>query len=100
MSADADYAATILAEPVFAGGRSKPFGQLSRAEVEERATELRSATGWGPTARVGAVASAWRELAALMAERGAGTVGELPSQDLEARAQKLWVVPPGGSLLR
>ena len=34
-----------------------------------------------------------------MAERGAGTVAELPPEDLEARAQKLWVVPPGGSLL-
>jgi hypothetical protein len=89
----------LLAEHVFAGGRSKPFGALSRDEVEERAAELRSATGWGPTARVGAVAVAWRELANLMAERGAGTVAELPADELEARAGKLWVVPPGGSLL-
>jgi hypothetical protein len=92
-------AAGILAERVFAGGESKPFGQLSQTEVEERADELRSATGWGPTARVAAVAMAWRELARLMAERGAGTVAELPPDDLQARAQKLWVVPPGGSLL-
>ena len=92
--------AAILAEQVFAGGRSKPFGELTRAEVEERAAELRSATGWGPTARVGSVAAAWRELATLMAERGAETVGELPGEELEARAGKLWVVPPGGTLLR
>ena len=92
--------AAILAEQVFAGGRSKPFGELTRAEVEERAAELRSATGWGPTARVGSVAAAWRELANLMAERGAETVGELPGEELEARAGKLWVVPPGGTLLR
>jgi hypothetical protein len=92
-------AAGILAERVFAGGESKPFGELRQTEVEERADELRSATGWGPTARVAAVAMAWRELARLMAERGAATVAELPPEDLEARAQKLWVVPPGGSLL-
>jgi hypothetical protein len=90
----------ILAERIFAGGESKPFGELRRAEVEERADELRSATGWGPTARVASVATAWRELARLMTELGAETVGELPAEELEARAQKLWVVPPGGSLLR
>ena len=93
-------AASILAEKVFAGGRSKPFAELTRAEVEERADELRSATGWGPTARVAMVAMAWRELARLMAERGAETVADLDPDELVARAQKLWVVPPGGSLLR
>ena len=50
-------AAGILAERVFAGGESKPFGELSQTEVEERANELRSATGWGPTARVASVAA-------------------------------------------
>jgi hypothetical protein len=92
--------AAILAERVFAGGRSKPFAELTRAEVEERADELRSTVGWGPTARVAAVATAWRELARLMTERGATTVAELDREDVAARAEKLWVVPPGGSLLR
>ena len=92
--------AAILAERVFAGGRSKPFAELTRAEVEERADELRSTIGWGPTARVAAVATAWRELARLMTERGATTVAELDREDVAARAEKLWVVPPGGSLLR
>ena len=92
--------AAILAERVFAGGRSKPFAELTRAEVGERADELRSTVGWGPTARVAAVATAWRELARLMTERGAETVAELDPEDVAARAEKLWVVPPGGSLLR
>jgi hypothetical protein len=92
--------AAILAERVFAGGRSKPFAELTRAEVEERADELRSTVGWGPTARVAAVATAWRELARLMTERGATTVAELDREEVAARAEKLWVVPPGGSLLR
>ena len=84
---------------MFAGGRAKPFAELTRAEVEERAQELRSATGWGPTARVASVAMAWRELARLMTEKEARTVGELEPQEVVGRAQKLWVVPPGGSLL-
>ena len=50
---------TVLAEPVFAGGRSKPFAELTAEEVRSRADELRSATGWGPTARVASVARAW-----------------------------------------
>jgi hypothetical protein len=89
----------VLAERVYAGGRSKPFAELTLAEVDERAQELRSATGWGPTARVASVAMAWRELAVLMTKSGAQTVGELDPQELAGRAQKLWVVPPGGSLL-
>ena len=92
--------AAILAERVFAGGRSKPFAELTRAEVEERADELRSTVGWGPTARVASVATAWRELARLMTEQGAETVGELDPGEVAARAEKLWIVPPGGSLLR
>jgi hypothetical protein len=62
----ADDAAAILAERVYAGGRSKAFAELTRGEVEERAESC-----------------AARQ-----------------PEELVARAQKLWVVPPGGSLLR
>ncbi len=96
MSPDAE---TVLAEPVFAGGRSKPFRELSAGEVRARADELREATGWGPTAKVGSVARAWGELARLMEESGAATVAELDPADVTSRAERLWVVPPGGSLL-
>ena len=41
-------AETVLAEPVFAGGRSKPFAELTADEVRARAEELRDATGLGP----------------------------------------------------
>ena len=56
----------VLAEHVFAGGRSKPFAELTIDEVKARAAELKAATGWGPTARVGSVAMAWAELGRLM----------------------------------
>jgi hypothetical protein len=34
-----------------------------------------------------------------MTSAGAGTVSELGVQDGEALARRLWVTPPGGSLL-
>jgi hypothetical protein len=98
VSAPIDPAA-VLAEPVFAGGRTKPFAELTVAEVAGRAQELRDVTGWGPTAKVGSVARAWGELARVMEERGASTVAELDRAEISERAERLWVVPPGGSLL-
>jgi hypothetical protein len=89
----------VLAEQVFAGGRSKPFAELTAEEVRSRADELRAATGWGPTARVASVARAWGELAKLMEERGAATVADLDRDAVADRAEQLWVIPPGGSLL-
>lgn len=89
----------VLAEPVFGGGRSKPFAEMTAAEVRERAEELRSATGWGPTAKVASVAQAWSIFAHLMEENGAATVAELDRETVSEHAEKLWVVPPGGSLL-
>lgn len=91
--------AAVLAERVFAGGESKPFAEVTIQDVMARATELKEASGWGPTARVAAVARAWAELGETMRSAGAHTVGDLPSQELAERAERLWVVPPGGSLL-
>ena len=89
----------VLAEPVFGGGRSKPFAEMTADEVRARAQELREATGWGPTARVAGVARAWGEFARLMDEAGAETVADVDRDAVSEHAEKLWVVPPGGSLL-
>jgi hypothetical protein len=89
----------VLAERIGIAGGSKPFGELTVGEVVDRATELRSATGWGPTARVGPVARAWADLARTMEAEGATTVAQLDPAAVAARAEALWVVPPGGSLL-
>lgn len=89
----------MLAERVFAGGRSKPFAEVTVDEVKARADELRAATGWGPTAKVAGVARAWGELARLMDEAHAQTVADLDPEAVAQRAERLWVVPPGGSLL-
>ena len=90
---------TVLDRSVYAGDRYKPFGEFTLRDVEDRASELRQATGWGPTARVGAVARAWSELAQTMAQAGAQTVGDLGLEVAGEFATRLWVVPPGGSLL-
>lgn len=96
MTADPDR---VLAEPVFGGGRTKPFAEMTAGEVRDRAAELKAATGWGPTAKVASVALAWSEFAKLMEDSGAGKVSELDRDAVAERAEKLWVVPPGGSLL-
>ena len=48
---------------------------------------------------MGSVAREWGALARSMADQGAESVGQVDPEELVARAQKLWIVPPGGSLL-
>lgn len=91
--------ARVLAEQVFAGEGYKPFAEMTAAEVESRARELRGAAGFGPTQRVASVAAVWEGLAQAMRREGAEIVAELEEETLLSRADRLWVVPPGGSLL-
>jgi hypothetical protein len=89
----------LLARRVFSRGADKPFGDLSAGEVAERADELAAGAGLGHASRVAAVALAWRELARTMADHGAGRVGELDRKAISDLAERLWIAPPGGSLL-
>ena len=84
---------------MFIDGANRPFGELTIAQARERADELRSAVGFGPTVRIAPVARAWRELTMALERAGAGTVAELEPATVMELAPKLWVVPPGGSLL-
>ncbi len=88
-----------LERAVYAGDAYKAFGDFTLADVEARAAELRAATGWGPTARVAGVARAWGELGREMNGAGVVQVRELDHETTEAFARRLWVLPPGGSLL-
>lgn len=94
-----DLLGQILKREVFIRGANRPFGELTLQDARSRADELRTVTGWGPTARVAPVAMAWRELTMAMERAGAATAGELSAEALVALAPKLWLVPPGGSLL-
>jgi hypothetical protein len=88
-----------LATEVSVAGVGKTFGELSVEDAATQAALLREASGFGHRSRVGGVAAAWRQLGALMRDRGATKVADLDPDEIEALAQKLWVVPPGGSLL-
>jgi hypothetical protein len=90
----------VLTRPVHAGGAERRFGELTVEDVRAHAAELGSAAGWGPTARIATVARAWRELAEEMAGEKVATVADLGEQRAAAAAERLWVIPPGGSLLR
>jgi hypothetical protein len=91
---------SVLEQKVHAAGGSKAFGALTLEDVRARADELRSVAGFGPTVRVVPVAQAWGELARTMEQHGAATVADLGESEAQARAERLWIVPPGGSLLR
>ena len=86
-----------LHQPVYAGDDYKEFGAFTVADVRGRAEELAAATGWGPTARVGAVARGWSELGRAMEAAGVRTVAELATVDaaqVAEFARRVWVTPP------
>lgn len=89
----------ILATTVYLGGANRPFGALTGEEIRARADELRSAVGWGPTARIAPVAQAWRELSVAVERAGVAEVGELDPDVVSELAPRLWIVPPAGGLL-
>jgi hypothetical protein len=95
-----DEPPNALDRTVFCGGSYKRFGALTAVDAREKAEELGAAGGWGPLTRVAGVAQAWRELAAELDRAGAGsTVAALDAATAERYAGRLWVLPPGGSLL-
>jgi hypothetical protein len=83
----------LLTRPVFSQGANVRFGELTLDAVRVRAQELRSTVGFGPTARVLPVAMAWRELGVRMERAGAGTVADLPEEELAQLAGRLWMGP-------
>jgi hypothetical protein len=88
--------ADALSTPVYAADGYKPFREFTVEDVRLKASELAAATGWGPTARVGAVARGWSALGSAMASAGAGTVAELDPTAAHEHARQLWI---GRSLL-
>lgn len=88
-----------LLVPVYATDGYKPFGEFTLADVQARASELRAATGFGPTAKVAGVARAWADLARTMSASGATTVAHLEREKAAEFARRTWTVPPRGSLL-
>jgi hypothetical protein len=99
MADTADRHGQILGQAISVSGKNVAFGELTLDDVRRRADELRAAVGFGPTARVAPVAQAWRELVMAMERAGAGTVRELDPDLVVELGPRMWVVPPGGTLL-
>lgn len=90
----------LLGRELYVGDSYRRFGELTAADARAQAERLASAGGWGPMAKVAGVAQAWRELAAELERGGAGaTVATLDPEARVRFASRLWVLPPGGSLL-
>ncbi len=83
-----------LMTSVYAGDRYKPFGELTLADVEARADELRAASRVGAMARIASIARAWTELARAMRSSHAGTVAELGRTRAAEFARRTWASPP------
>lgn len=89
----------LLAETIHIDGAYRPVGELTLDQVRGRADELKGVTGFGPTAKVGPVALAWRRLVMAMEREGAGTVAEVEPAAFDEFSPDLWIIPPGGGLL-
>ena len=89
----------VLAREVYVGDSYKPFGELTAEDARALAERFSGLSGGGLEAKVAPVGRAWRELAALMAERGAERVADLGAERASELAEGLRVVPPGGSWL-
>lgn len=89
-----------LRRQVYVDGSYREFGGLTALDARAQAAELAGAGNWGPLAKVAGVAQAWRELAAELERAGEGsTVATLDESTRARYARRLWVEPPGGSLL-
>lgn len=89
----------ILDIIVHVGGVNKKFGEITEKDARTHGAQLKSMTGWGPTARVGTIARAWNGYATALKEGGFETAADLDDETLRKWAGDVWVVPPGGSLI-
>ncbi len=91
--------ADILERLVTVCNAQRRFGEVTIAEARQHSTELKALAGWGPMAKVGAVARGWSDLAVNMQKRNADTVADLDPGIVERAAIELWIVPPDRSMV-
>jgi Fe-Mn family superoxide dismutase len=89
----------ILVRSVTVCNVERRFGEVTMEEARQHATELKSLAGWGPLAKVGAIARGWSDLSVNMQKRKAATVAELDPGIVEKAAVELWIVPPDRSMV-
>ena len=91
--------ADILLRLVTVCSVERRFGEVTMDEARQHSTELKALAGWGPMAKVGAIARGWSDLAVNMQKRNAATVAELDPGIVEKAAIELWIVPPDRSMV-
>jgi hypothetical protein len=89
----------LLAREVYVGDAYKPFGELTAEDARTLAARFSGLSGGGLEQKVAPVGLAWRELADLMEAEGADRVADLGAETAAGLAERLRVVPPGGSWL-
>lgn len=94
----ADDSKELLQRQVYIGDAYKSFGEVTAEDARAQAAKLRGITGGGLDAKVAPVKTGWLELAKLLDSPGA-TVSDLDAETVAAFAERVWVTPPGGTLL-
>jgi Fe-Mn family superoxide dismutase len=89
----------ILARTVSIAGVETVFGEIGKESAQTQAAELKALQGWGPMAKVGSIARAWKELANTLDKRDAATVSDLDATTIISAATDLWVIPPGRGMV-
>ncbi|HEX3292223.1 MAG TPA: hypothetical protein VHR38_00650 [Solirubrobacterales bacterium] len=89
----------VLAREVYVGDGYKKFGELTPDDARMLAEQFSGLSGGGLEAKVAPVGRAWRDLADLLSERECERVADLGADRAAGLAEKLRVVPPGGSWL-
>ena len=91
--------ADILVREVTVRSAQRRFGEVTPDEARRHSTELKALAGWGPMAKVGAIARGRGDLADTMKRRGAVTVADLDAGLVEKAALELWIIPPDRSIV-
>jgi Fe-Mn family superoxide dismutase len=91
--------ADILLRQVTVCGAERIFGELTADDARQHSTELKALAGWGPLAKIGAIARSWGDLATTLKKREAATVADLDPGLVEKAAIELWIVPPDRSMV-
>jgi Fe-Mn family superoxide dismutase len=89
----------LLERLVSVCGSEHRFGEVTIEEARAHSAELKALAGWGPMAKVGAVARGWGDLAVQMQKHNVTTVAELDPGIVENAAKALWIILPGRSMV-
>jgi len=89
----------LLQRLVSVCGTEHRFGEVTLDEARAHSAELKSLAGWGPLAKIGAIARGWSDLALQMQKHKVNTVAELDPGIVEQAARTLWIILPGRSMV-